>query len=73
MTGTSHVSDSNRSRPRCAVQVAAQSRLFVSSGSQAVTVRLTCTLDLSFISFGAMHVTGYAVAPLDQYVGRTYG
>ena len=42
-------------------------------GSQAVTVRLNCALDLSFISFGAMHVTGYAVAPLDQYVGRTYG
>ena len=42
-------------------------------GSRAVTVRLDCTLDLTFISFGAMHVTGYAVAPLDQYVGRTYG
>ena len=42
-------------------------------GSQAVTVRLVCTLDLTFIGFGAMHVTGYAVAPLDQYVGRTYG
>jgi hypothetical protein len=38
-----------------------------------VTVRLNCALDLSFISFGAMHVTGYAVAPLDQYVGRIYG
>ena len=42
-------------------------------GSQAVTVRLNCALDLSFIRFGVMHVTGYAVAPLDQYVGRTYG
>jgi len=42
-------------------------------GSQAVTVRLNCAVDLSFISFGVMHVTGYAVAPLDQYVGRTYG
>ena len=42
-------------------------------GSRAVTVRLNCTLDLSFISFGSMHVTGYAIAPLDQYVGRTYG
>jgi hypothetical protein len=41
-------------------------------GSQAVTVRLNCALDLSFISFGTMHVTGYAVAPLDQYGGRTY-
>ncbi len=42
-------------------------------GSQAVTVRLNCALDLSFTRFGVMHVTGYAVAPLDQYVGRTYG
>jgi len=42
-------------------------------GSQAVTVRLNCALDLSFISFGSVHVTGYAIAPLDQYVGRTYG
>jgi hypothetical protein len=42
-------------------------------GSQAVTVRLNCALDLSFAGFGAVHVTGYAVAPLDQYVGRTYG
>jgi len=42
-------------------------------GSQAVTVRLSCVLDLSFIGFGVMHVTGYAIAPLDQYVGRTYG
>ena len=33
---------------------------------------LVCTLDLT-IGFGAMHVTGCAVAPLDQYVGRTYG
>jgi hypothetical protein len=38
-----------------------------------VTVRLNCALDLSFIRFGVIHVTGYAVAPLDQYVGRTYG
>jgi Flp pilus assembly protein TadG len=42
-------------------------------GSQAVAVRLSCALDLSFIGFGVLHVTGYAVAPLDQYVGRTYG
>ena len=42
-------------------------------GSQAVAVRLSCALDLSFIGFGVVHVTGYAVAPLDQYVGRTYG
>jgi hypothetical protein len=38
-----------------------------------VTVRLNCTLDLSFLSVGVMHVTGNAVAPLDQFVGRTYG
>jgi len=42
-------------------------------GSRAVAVRLSCALDLSFIGFGVMHVTGYAVAPLDQYVGRTFG
>jgi Flp pilus assembly protein TadG len=42
-------------------------------GSQAVTVRLDCTLDLSFVAFGSVRVSGYAVAPLDQYVGRTYG
>jgi TadE-like protein len=41
-------------------------------GSQAVTIRLNCHLNLSFISFGSMRVTGYAVAPLDQYVARTY-
>jgi Flp pilus assembly protein TadG len=41
-------------------------------GSQAVTVRLNCTLDLSFISFGAVHVTGFAAAPLDQFVSRTF-
>ena len=42
-------------------------------GSRAVTVRLNCTLDLSFISFGAVHVTGFAVAPLDQFASRTFG
>lgn len=42
-------------------------------GSRAVTVRLDCSLDLSFAGFGAVRVTGYAVAPLDSYVARTYG
>jgi Flp pilus assembly protein TadG len=42
-------------------------------GSQAVTVRLSCHLSLSFISFGSIRVTGYAVAPLDPYVARTFG
>jgi Flp pilus assembly protein TadG len=42
-------------------------------GSLAVTVRLACTLDLSFLSYGALHLTGSAVAPLDQYAARTYG
>jgi hypothetical protein len=37
-----------------------------------VTIRLNCHLNLSFISFGSMRVTGYAVAPLDQYVARTF-
>jgi Flp pilus assembly protein TadG len=40
-------------------------------GSQAVTVTLHCTVPLSFIN-GAVAVTGYAVAPLDQFVARTF-
>jgi Flp pilus assembly protein TadG len=40
-------------------------------GSQAVTVTLHCTVPLSFVS-GSVKVTGYAVAPLDQFVARTY-
>ena len=41
-------------------------------GSQAVTVTLRCSLNLSFTGFGTLNVTGYAVAPLDQFVSRTY-
>lgn len=38
-------------------------------GSQAVAVTLRCSLNLSFL---AVPVSGYAVAPLDQFVARTY-
>ncbi len=38
-------------------------------GSQAVAVTLQCTLNLTFIK---VPVTGYAVAPLDQFAARTY-
>lgn len=38
-------------------------------GSQAIAVTLRCNLNLSFI---AVNVTGSAVAPLDQFVARTY-
>jgi Flp pilus assembly protein TadG len=40
-------------------------------GSQAVTVTLRCTVPLSFVP-GGVAVTGYAVAPLDQFVARTF-
>lgn len=41
-------------------------------GSQAVTVTLHCRLDLSFTGFGPAHLSGYAIAPLDQFVSRAY-
>ena len=41
-------------------------------GSAAVTVTLRCQLDLSFIGYATMQVNGYAVAPLDQFVARSY-
>lgn len=41
-------------------------------GSQAVTVTLHCALNLGVTGIGTVHVSGYAVAPLDQYVARTY-
>jgi Flp pilus assembly protein TadG len=40
----------------------------------AVTVTVHCTLNLSFLSFingGVWHITGHAVAPLDEFVHRT--
>lgn len=41
-------------------------------GSNDVTVRITCTLNLSYLNFPnmTMHATG--VAPLDQFVSRTF-
>jgi hypothetical protein len=41
-------------------------------GSQAVAVSLRCSLNLGFIGFGSVSVSGHAVAPLDQFVSRTY-
>jgi Flp pilus assembly protein TadG len=41
-------------------------------GSTAVTVTLNCSFDLTFLSFGTVTVTGHAVAPLDQFVARTF-
>ena len=41
-------------------------------GSTAVVVTLHCTVNLTFVSGGTMAVTGYAVAPLDQFVARTF-
>ena len=41
-------------------------------GSTAVTVTLSCSFDLTFLSFGTVTVTGHAVAPLDQFVARTF-
>jgi len=41
-------------------------------GSTAVTVSLRCALDLSFLGVGTVTINGYAVAPLDQFVARTF-
>jgi Flp pilus assembly protein TadG len=41
-------------------------------GSQAVAVTLQCSLSLGFAGGGAVNVTGHAIAPLDQFVSRTY-
>lgn len=41
-------------------------------GSTAVVVTLRCQLDLSFVGYATLSVSGYAVAPLDQFVARTY-
>jgi hypothetical protein len=39
-------------------------------GSPAVTIQLHCTLNLSFIGFGSVNLSGTAVAPLDPFVSR---
>lgn len=41
-------------------------------GSTAVTVTLNCSLDLTFLDLGHMTITGSAIAPLDQFVARTF-
>ncbi len=40
-------------------------------GSAQVLVSVTCQVDLRFISFGSIRVTGSAVAPLDTFVARS--
>jgi Flp pilus assembly protein TadG len=41
-------------------------------GSTAVTVSLNCSLDLTFLGVGHVTISGFAVAPLDQFVARTF-
>jgi Flp pilus assembly protein TadG len=41
-------------------------------GSNTVTVTLKCHLDLSFIGGGKIPISGYGIAPLDQYVARQF-
>jgi len=41
-------------------------------GSTAVTVTLNCSLNLTFLDFGTVTINGAAVAPLDQFVARTF-
>jgi hypothetical protein len=41
-------------------------------GSPSVSVTLTCGLNLGFIDLGTVHINGYAVAPLDPFVARTF-
>ena len=40
--------------------------------SPAVTVRLTCGLQLGFINLGTVRINGFAVAPLDPFVARQF-
>jgi len=40
-------------------------------GSPQVLVSVSCQVDLRFISFGSIRVTGSAVAPLDTFVARS--
>jgi Flp pilus assembly protein TadG len=41
-------------------------------GSTAVTVSLNCSLDLAYLGVGSVTINGFAVAPLDQFVARTF-
>ena len=42
------------------------------AGSTAVTVSLNCSLDLTYVGVGSVTINGFAVAPLDQFVARTF-
>jgi Flp pilus assembly protein TadG len=54
----------------CAGTPGARVTGFGPQGSDVV-VNLTCRVDLKFISFGMLRVTGSAVAPLDTFVARS--
>ena len=41
-------------------------------GSPSVSVTLSCGLNLGFIDLGTVAINGYAVAPLDPFMARTY-
>jgi Flp pilus assembly protein TadG len=40
--------------------------------SPAVTVNLTCGLQLGFINLGTVQIKGFALAPLDPFVARQF-
>lgn len=42
------------------------------AGSNDVTVHITCTLSLSYLNFPNMTINATGVAPLDQFVARTF-
>jgi Flp pilus assembly protein TadG len=41
-------------------------------GSASVTLRITCRMNLGYLLFPTVTVNGTGVAPLDQFVSRTY-
>lgn len=41
-------------------------------GSTAVTVTLNCSLDLAYLGVGSVTINGSAIAPLDEFVARTF-
>jgi Flp pilus assembly protein TadG len=42
------------------------------AGSPQVTVQVQCTINLKYVDFPNLQVSGTAVAPLDTFVSRTY-
>lgn len=41
-------------------------------GSPSVTLRITCRMNLGYVLFPTVTMNGTGVAPLDQFVSRTY-